>query len=66
MSPRGECRYFDYDYASAISFAGVDVTNATGDNRFHKVVERFSYVKTGYTDANPKLGKRVLWTRKTV
>ena len=60
LNDEGECRYFDYDHEGALAFAGVagDI-----DVRLHKgTVDRScGYVRSGRTEANPRVGKRVLW-----
>lgn len=63
LSPAGECKYFDYDHEGAMAFAGV---SPAADNRLHPITRllSFQYVKSGLTDANPTVGKRVLWVPK--
>lgn len=62
MNAAGEARYFDYDYEAAQAFAGVDQPGA--DPRVARVPLRLSYVKTGATEANPRVGRMVLWVRR--
>jgi len=63
LNEAGECKYFDYDHTAAAAFAGVTLT---ADNRLHKVTHllNFQYVKAGLTDANPPVGRLVLWVPK--
>jgi hypothetical protein len=65
LNDAGECRYFDYDHAAALAFAGVDVK---ADNRSHRVTRllNFQYVKSGAIEGNPNVGKLVLWVPKAV
>lgn len=63
LNSAGECRYFDYDHAGALAFAGV-VEGA--DNRLHPITKllNFQYVKSGPAEANPRVGRQVLWVPK--
>lgn len=60
MNMAGECRYFDFKYEEASTFAGI---TQNGDNRVFKMTEELykSYVIFGCVDANPRPGKLVLW-----
>lgn len=66
MNEAGECRYFDYNYEDAFAFAGVDMGNATGDNRINRVPKdrRCGWVRSGCSEANPRPGKFVFWVLK--
>ena len=64
LNAAGECRYFDYDFKGALAFAGVD--KAALDNRVAKVTRQtnYGYVRSGCSEANPGVGKLVLWIPK--
>ena len=64
LNTAGECRYFDYDHAGALAFAGV---SPGADNRLYRVTPllNYQYVKSGPTEANPRVGQRVLWVPRT-
>lgn len=64
LNAEGECRYFDYDHAGALAFAGVDVTNEAGDNRLAKNPGGVSYVRKGPSYSDPRRGQLVLWVKR--
>lgn len=64
LDDKGECKYFDYDLKAALEFAGVD--KKAPDNRVYRVTREtnYGYVRSGCSEANPRLGKLVLWVKK--
>lgn len=57
MNGDGEVRYFDFDYAAARAFAGVDVEGS--DPRVAKT-ERYTYTR-GPSHMEPRTGQLALW-----
>lgn len=62
VNDQGECRYFDYDYAAAMEFAGL--TQAR-DPRYYHATRACSYIRSGATEANPRVnGAKCIWITK--
>ena len=59
VNAEGEARYFDYDREAAYAFAGLTADSV--DVRYAKPRGRYSYVRSGATDANPRPGTKCLW-----
>lgn len=67
VNDAGECRYFDYNHAAALEFAGVTPER---DPRAHKVrrEDNYNWIKVRPKGTpcydNPRVGKLVLWITK--
>lgn len=61
INAEGEARYFDYNYAAARAFAGLDTAT---DIRYAKSRGRFQFVRTGAIEANPRVGTPCYWVAR--
>jgi hypothetical protein len=62
VNEQREARYFDYDIAGAMAFAGVAEVGA--DPRLAPAPGRYSYVRTGCLQADVRPGRRYIWVLK--
>ncbi|MGW8177296.1 MAG: hypothetical protein ACWGQW_00645 [bacterium] len=60
-SPRGEIKYFDYNWDDARAFAGIDLTRTDQDLRIAKYQRRYQW--TGSPETQPRNGQKVLWIK---
>ena len=59
INAEGVCKYFDYDYAGARAYAGLDTAR---DIRLAKPPRKGErHVTKGATEANPRDDERCLW-----